>query len=161
MLRDLDLVADRETDVRKYVGVDLDREPSGRVKRGNEYERLCDELTRELSELRDVDSGIALVEEIVQVPRLLDVDPYAPSSLPDLLVVWSREKTIQRVASRRVGVYERAFKPARIADHVVDGLLVASGPRLGHLQNVCSVLDVAATILAMHEQVAPDQVASA
>ena len=60
-----------------------------------------------------------------------------------------------------MGVYERAFKPARIADHVVDGLLVASGPRLGHLQNVCSVLDVAATILAMHEQFAPDQVASA
>jgi predicted AlkP superfamily phosphohydrolase/phosphomutase len=139
----------------------IGREPSGRVARGDEYERLCDELTRELQELHDVDTGIALVEEIVQVPHSLDVDPYKPSSLPDLLVVWSREKSIQAVSSKRVGVYERAFKPARMADHVVDGLLVANGPLQGHLPTECSVLDVAGTVLAMHEQVAPGHVASA
>ena len=124
------------------------REPLGRVQPGAQYEDLCRELAEALRELRDVESGLPLIDELVHVPSRLGIDPLSISRVPDLIVVWSRRKTINRVESARLGQLERAFRPSRLGDHVVDGLLVTLGPAWGTSRSSerVSVLDIAPTI---------------
>jgi predicted AlkP superfamily phosphohydrolase/phosphomutase len=133
------------------------REPNGMVEPGTQYERLCGEITAQLEALREPGSGVSLVREVVHLPTKLHYDPALPTSLPDLLVVWTRDKTIREVELASGARYVRAFGPARAGDHVIDGMLVLSGPLWGNPDpdGTCSVLDISPTILQAHHQPIP------
>ena len=42
------------------------REKNGRIKPGEEYQALCDELERDLGDIVNLDTGQALVKEVVR-----------------------------------------------------------------------------------------------
>jgi predicted AlkP superfamily phosphohydrolase/phosphomutase len=133
------------------------REPNGTIEPGAQYDRLCEQITAQLEGVRDVASGVRLVQEVVHLPTRLQYDPALPTSLPDLLVVWTRDKTIEEVMTSSGVRYKRAFRPARAGDHVIDGMLILNGPQWQnlHSEGTCSVLDVAPTILQVHGQPVP------
>jgi predicted AlkP superfamily phosphohydrolase/phosphomutase len=130
------------------------REPRGTIEPGAHYERLCAEITTQLESVRDVESGARLVQEVVHLPTRLKYDPALPTSLPDLVVVWTRDKTIEEVILANGARYKRAFRPARAGDHVIDGMLILNGPQWQNVEpeGTCSVLDVTPTILRVHGQ---------
>jgi predicted AlkP superfamily phosphohydrolase/phosphomutase len=133
------------------------REPNGMIEPGKQYERLCAEITAQLEAVRDVESGSRLVQEVVHLPTHLKYDPASLTSLPDLLVVWTRDKAIEEVITASGAHYKRAFRPARAGDHVIDGMLILNGPQWQNLQpeGSCSVLDVTPSILQAHGQPIP------
>lgn len=130
------------------------REPNGMIEPGEQYDRLCAEITAQLEAVREVGSSAPLVQEVVHLPTRLQYDPASPISLPDLLVVWTRDKTIEKVELGTGAHYARAFRPARLGDHVIDGMLILNGPQWRNLnpEGSCSVLDVTPTILRVHDQ---------
>jgi predicted AlkP superfamily phosphohydrolase/phosphomutase len=133
------------------------REPNGLIEPGTQYDRQCEEITAQLEAIREVKSGVRLVQEVVHLPTRLQYDPALPTSLPDLLVVWTRDKTINEVELASGARYVRAFRPARAGDHVIDGMLILKGPVWQNLngEGSCSVLDITPTILRVHGQTIP------
>jgi len=127
------------------------REPDGIVEPGEEYEVLLKELRDALLGLRDAESGIPLVSEIL-VGR--DLVPNIEDSLtiPDLFIKWNRTKRMDVVQSERLGRIEMGFWPARTGDHNVDGLVLSNRPFAKDIdgQNCVSVFDLAPTVAALH-----------
>jgi predicted AlkP superfamily phosphohydrolase/phosphomutase len=126
------------------------REPEGTVESLAQYHELCSKIAEALLDWRDTESGTPLVDEVIHVPDALGFDPMQPSSLPDLLVNWSRQRTISVVECAGFGTCRRAFGPARLGDHVIDGFVISSEEvRAGNLSSL-SVLDIAPALLARH-----------
>ena len=123
------------------------RENPGLVQPGQEYEGFVADLTHELHELRDVDTGEPVVGEVV---RAADVDPqgYA-GERPDLIVHW-RKASFGAIESPRIGRIESALVYGRTGDHPPEmrGVFFAAGPRIapGPLSNPVRLEDFAPTV---------------
>lgn len=125
------------------------RERWGMVEPGAGCDALSEYLVEALSELVDPDSGMPIVEEILRTPQVYQ-GPHA-DRLPDLLVVWRRERPILAAASRLIGEVRVPELKLRTGGHVAGGLYVMasrSAPR--HASPVpASITDLAPTIAAL------------
>jgi predicted AlkP superfamily phosphohydrolase/phosphomutase len=133
------------------------REPQG-VLPPPAVAEFCRQLTRDLLDVVDVESGRPIVARVMRTDELYR-GAYR-QHLPDLLVEWSDDRPLGsatvgtgqgasvRVASRRVGTIEGINRYCRTGDHRRGGLFVAVGPGLdpGRMPDVVSVMDFAPTV---------------
>lgn len=122
------------------------REPAGVIRRGAEYDACCDRLSAALRELRDLDTGEPVVDQIVRPRELFSGDNL--DDLPDLLVVWAGHAPHLRVGSARLGEIEGIYPGDRSGDHTSHAILLASGPGIpvGSSDQPWSVLGIAPTL---------------
>ncbi|MBD2463367.1 alkaline phosphatase family protein [Oscillatoria sp. FACHB-1407] len=132
------------------------REPKGQIHPGAEYDRFCEQLTHDLTEIVNLDTGKPLVKQVLRTADLYQGE--CLDTFPDLLIEWNREKPIQRVSSQKIGVLEKTFAGVRTGDHQPNGMFFAINSAMppGQLENVVSVTDFAPTIAELLNVVLPD-----
>jgi predicted AlkP superfamily phosphohydrolase/phosphomutase len=147
------------TDDSGYVRVNLKgRDVPGLVEPGAEYERLLDDITRELEAARNLDADVPIVAKISRPQRLFD-GPYR-ELLPDLALAWNTALPVRGLRSERFGVVmdTRRLPQHRSGIHSANGFIAASGP--GVTERVVlsdgHILDLAPTVLALLGHGAPD-----
>ena len=134
------------------------REPAGILDRGAAADRFCDELTGELMQLTDADTGRPLVARVLRTARLY----HGPELdlLPDLVVEWHLDRpngsatvgsgrgATVRARSERIGVVEAVNDYARSGDHRPGGILVARGDGIppGRFARTVPLPDLAPTL---------------
>jgi predicted AlkP superfamily phosphohydrolase/phosphomutase len=132
------------------------REPRGRVQAGDEYRRVCEQITEALLELKHIETGRPVVKEVLRTHRIYS----GPNleALPDLLVLWANESLVTGVSSPRVGEIRQAFPERRTGAHRPAGFFAAVGPQTRNDVRFESIhlLDLAPTILGLFG-VAPPQ----
>ena len=128
------------------------REPSGRLQPGAEAEAWTRELETALLELVDPDTRHRVVERVERSDRLFPGE--RREALPDLFVVWNRERPITGLASDRIGVVRADDPGFRPGNHVGDGFYILSGPRIDAetpLDRDASIMDLGPTIATLLE----------
>jgi len=103
------------------------REAAGRVAPGAERDALAAMVSAELASLHDPATGDRIVERIVDLRAVFD-GPRV-EDLPDLMVVWSRRRPVEALASPRIGTIPVA-RPRRTGDHTPYGFLWICGPEV-------------------------------
>lgn len=131
------------------------REPHGTVRPGDEYDRLCDELTREFLSLINPATGQRAVTEVFK-PRDRYVGP-GIDELPDLIVQWEGTQPIDTLCSERVGRVSGILPDNRSGAHNCYGFLVASGERIRKAGTLAAadIVDIAPTVLHLLGLVPP------
>ncbi|MBT8336037.1 MAG: alkaline phosphatase family protein [Gemmatimonadetes bacterium] len=125
------------------------REPSGRIEPGPEYERWCAFLQAEVARWVDPDTGQPVVESVVRSDEAFR--GASRSGLPDLFVVWSRDRPITGLASPAIGVVRAADPAYRSGNHVADGFYVLAGPTVDPTGpgDAVGIIDLGPTIAAL------------
>ncbi len=145
------------TDRNSYIRINLrDREPSGTVAPGAEYQRLMDEIEREFRALVNAETGAPAVEEVFR-PQELYPGPRA-NELPDLTILWSSDAPLNVLESPRIGRLEKRISEDRSANHRPEGFLLARGPafRPERTESSGDILQIAPTLLTLHGIAPPD-----
>ena len=117
-----------------YVRINLvGREPRGIVRPGSDYRAVCDELADALAQVRDFDTGEAIVERVYRLDELApDGAPYK-QVLPDLVITWADRSAIGSHGVYRAGHGEvrwngeRVLPSLRSGNHRGQGWFVAAG----------------------------------
>lgn len=129
------------------------REAQGSVAAG-EFGSVCDQLTREISQLVDARSGKPVVREVIRVREsAFDTDPKKPPA--DLVVVFQDEHPLDVVESAgagRIGPLPYFRSGAHHAHGVTfKNLMYVAGPGVGagHSAQLAAPEDIPATILAL------------
>ncbi|MBE9126810.1 MULTISPECIES: alkaline phosphatase family protein [unclassified Coleofasciculus] len=124
----------------------VDREPHGLIKRGQEYNEICDFLRHSLSTVKNIETGTPLVEEVIQVNQLYQGQ--ALDRLPDLVVLWNRDYPIRQVGSEELGQFEVKCYTRRSGEHNESALfwLNSSSLTARKLEITIKVEDLAPTI---------------
>lgn len=125
------------------------REPAGLVAPGSEYERLLDDLSRDLLDLVNLDTGGRVV---AQVYRCDDLYPGPERAhLPDLFVQWQHGTEVRAVGSSRLPRVEGEYRYVRSGEHRPDGMFVIRGPGIApaRLQDAVRCVDWAPTFCAL------------
>ena len=88
------------------------------------------------------------MSKVLRVRDLYD-GPFV-DNLPDLLVIWSRNRPISKAWSPKVGEAKVDYPPYRSGNHLPDGILFACGPGILHDHAIGSVslMDLPATFAA-------------
>jgi len=125
------------------------REPDGLVRAGEEYRRVCDQLTRDLLEVRSPETGAPIVKEVLHTADLYEGEYL--EDLPDLHVVWNRAGPIFSATSSKVGTVAGTRMGYRTGDHTPDGMFLARGPKVtaGCAPEPVSAMDYAPTVAAL------------
>jgi predicted AlkP superfamily phosphohydrolase/phosphomutase len=126
----------------------IGREAKGLVEPGEEYDRICEQVTANLLTFVNVDTGRPLVREVVRTDRVYRGERL--DRLPDLLVHWNREGPILRVTSPTTGLIENRHLSVRSGDHAETGLVLTSGPGVipGQRKDSVAAADLVALIAA-------------
>jgi predicted AlkP superfamily phosphohydrolase/phosphomutase len=121
------------------------REPMGQVL-PDDFNAVCDDLTRAFFELRNPANGEPIVARVVRVADHMKGERL--DSMPDLMVEWRRTAPFSALESPQIGRIERAASWGRTGDHTPHALIMAQGPGIvpGRLAEVPSIVDIAATI---------------
>ena len=126
------------------------REPAGIVLPGAEYKHYCDSLSKELLALRIPETGQPLVEKV------LSADDAYPGErrdeLPDLFVVWTRQRLITGAQSQSIGTLHCLPPDYRSGNHTEGGFYLGVGPRVlpgRHHSAPASIMDLAPTVAAL------------
>ena len=125
------------------------REPAGMIAPGEEYQRYCDALKRELLALRAPETGEPLVEQVLKTD---DAYPGAHRDwLPDLFVIWARRGRIMGAKSPTLGTVLSSPPDYRSGNHTEGGFYLGVGPQVsrGEGGGPASVLDLAPTVAAL------------
>ncbi len=124
------------------------REPEGLVRRGEEFDDICDGLTADLLALVNVATGEPVVRSVTRSDSLYDRADL--DALPDLFVEWNQDAPIETIWSPRTGELHRPYTHWRTGDHRPGGLLLAAGPGIaaGGRAREIDILDLAPTIAA-------------
>lgn len=123
------------------------REPRGTVEPGEEYDRLCEELSREFLSLRNPATGQSAVSEVIKLRERYGGP--CLDELPDLVVQWEGTQPIDALCSDRVGRVAGILPDNRSGAHKIHGFLIASGERIrkaGELPTA-DIVDIAPTVL--------------
>ena len=133
------------------------REPRGRIRRGADYDALCLSLQRDLMALADPDTGAPAVDEVLKT-----TDHYAGEyldQLPDLLVLWKRDRPITALTSEKTGPIRGSRMSRRTGDHTRTGAFFLAGPgiRAGKIAASLPVEGLAPTIAALLDVALPDR----
>jgi predicted AlkP superfamily phosphohydrolase/phosphomutase len=125
------------------------RERNGIVKRGAEYDAWCETLRRNLLQLTDPDTGRRVVSEVLKTSDVYTGEYL--DKLPDLLVVWNRERAISAIASPKTGEIRGVRMSKRTGDHTRSAAFFACGPGVqpGQLGAPAQVESLAPTIAAL------------
>ncbi len=135
-----------------YGGIRINlvgREPYGRIRPGAECDAFCEELSRDLLALINLDTAKPLVRRVLRTTDLYRGEHI--DDLPDLLVEWSREAPIFSVYSPKTGTIQGEYRGTRTGDHKSEGLFFTFGPwiRPGQLEQPVSVMDFAPTVTSL------------
>ena len=90
------------------------RERFGTVEPGKEYRDLIDQISADMREIVDVETGESIVDDIAITQDLYD-GPFT-DIIPDLFFVWRREKPFFKISSPKIGTLE-IKQPRRTGDH--------------------------------------------
>jgi predicted AlkP superfamily phosphohydrolase/phosphomutase len=134
------------------------REAQGIVE-PDEYDALCDELTRHLYELRDARTGDRAVSDVVRTRKTPTHHPKLPDA--DLIVIW-RDRPMDVVDSPSFGrIGPVPYR--RSGGHQNGGFLIARGPGItsGSALPPGHVVDLAPTILNLMGATIPDHLRGA
>ncbi|HVG22175.1 MAG TPA: alkaline phosphatase family protein [Blastocatellia bacterium] len=133
----------------------IGREPHGRVRPGSEYDSFCEELSRDLLDFINLDTGQPLVARVLRCDRIY---PGNRGDLPDLLVDWNGQSPISNIYSPKTGRIQKDFPGNRTGDHKPEGLLFAVGPSVkrGKMEHPVSVTDFAVTFASLLDVPLPD-----
>jgi predicted AlkP superfamily phosphohydrolase/phosphomutase len=132
-----------------------ERERGGIVEPGAEYDRLCDELSALLLDLRDGDTGEPIAVEAVRAYRDAPANAGGRELLPDLVVTWSgaTAMTVRRLTCPLLPGFEYAvpqrLPSGRSGNHTDHGWFIARGPGVaaGEAMGEYDVVDLAPTVL--------------
>lgn len=134
------------------------RELQGKVKPGPELDDFCTELTRDLMDIVDLDTGKQVVSRILRTDGLYEGE--YRDHLPDLLVEWASDRPVSKVrlGSKKIGELEGEYRFCRTGDHFPGGLFVAVGPGIkpGTLERTVSIMDFAPTFARLLDVDLPD-----
>ena len=134
------------------------REPHGKIEPGAELDAFCAELTRDLMDIVDLDTGTRVVNRVIRTDELYSGEHR--NLLPDLLVEWSSHAPISRIrlGSDKIGEIEGEYRFCRTGDHFPGGMFVAVGPGIkpGMLERTVSIMDFAPTFCRMLDVELPD-----
>jgi len=121
------------------------REPDGKVQPGAEYEALLEELSRDLLDIKNVETGRRIVNRVIRRSDLYTGE--AVEHFPDLFVEWVGADPVRVIRSDKIGRIERDYSYCRTGEHVQGGVFIASGPGIapGRLDREVSILDFAPT----------------
>jgi predicted AlkP superfamily phosphohydrolase/phosphomutase len=124
------------------------REPAGIVRPGEEYTRVCQELTAALRQLINPTTGRPAVRDVIQTDDVLSGE--RRHYLPDLIVRWADEAAITAVHAAALGTVAAPSPDARTGTHCPPGFVIAQGPWVprGQVLEGGHVVDFAPTILA-------------
>jgi predicted AlkP superfamily phosphohydrolase/phosphomutase len=125
------------------------REPNGKVHPGADYENFCAELTRDLMDIINLETGKPIVTRVIRTAQLYRGEYL--DRLPDLLVEWSNAAPVYRIGSRKIGEVRGEYRYCRTGEHKPGGLFIALGPSMtpGTLNRTVSILDFAPTIASL------------
>jgi predicted AlkP superfamily phosphohydrolase/phosphomutase len=134
----------------------IGREPEGKVAPGKEFDTVCSELTSDLLDIINVQTGKAIVKRVIRTADMYH-GPYV-NDLPDLLVEWTNDAPVYAISSRKIGEVRGEYRYCRSGDHTPHGLFIAKGPSIlpGQLDRTVSILDFAPTLTAMLGVPLPD-----
>ena len=137
-------------DISGAVRVNLvGREPNGKINPGAEYDRFCTELTADLMDIVNGETGKPLVEEVVRTADLFEGDYL--DHLPDLMVMWRHDSPVHTVKSAKIGEVHGTYRGNRTGDHNEDCLFIASGKGIAprRLNDAVDAADLAPTVAAL------------
>jgi len=134
----------------------VDREPQGAVKRGAEYDAVCERLSADLADIVNVDTGEPIVNRIFRTDSMYSGD--CLDFLPDLLIEWNQKSRVRSIASSKIGRIQADDPYTRTGDHRKGGVFVAFGPHIvpGKLAQPVQVTDFGPTIARLLEVPLPD-----
>lgn len=132
------------------------REPHGTVRPGEEFDKYCDELTEQLLDLVNLETGGPVVDEVVRVAEHCQGENL--DYLPDLLVVWNRDAYINAVTSPRTGDIHADVHLMRSGDHTPNGIFSVASPGLEpkRINEKISPMDVGSTVTSWFGMSLPD-----
>jgi predicted AlkP superfamily phosphohydrolase/phosphomutase len=149
------------SDLEGLIRVNLKgREPLGIVEPGEAYERLLDELTARLRELRDPANDRPVVADVLRADAVFPGG--RRDHLPDLVVLWSSSPTpIEAVTSSAIGTVAAPSPDGRPGTHKGPGFVIAAGPGVpaGQTLEGADILGLAPTLLARHGVATPGHMA--
>jgi len=124
------------------------REPDGKVRPGAEFDAFLDELSRDLMEIVNVETGKRIVNRVIRRTDLYQGE--ATEHFPDLFVEWVGADPVRAIHSAKIGRIERDYSYCRTGEHTQAGVFIASGPGIvpGRLDREVSILDFAPTFCA-------------
>ncbi len=128
------------------------RESTGIVEPGKDYERLRDEITEKLYELKDPETGEKLVDRVWKKEELFS-GPYADNA-PDLMYIMKGIRYVQFDTY----YFKRRFMRAEHGTHRMNGIffMKGEGVKKGFEIKGAKIIDVAPTILHSMGQPVPD-----
>jgi len=134
----------------------IGREPEGKVAQGKEFDLVCSELTRDLMDIVNVQTGKPIVRRVIRTAEMYHGDYL--DHLPDLLVEWTNDAPIYGISSNKIGEIRGEYRYCRSGEHTPHGLFIVKGPSIppGQLDRTVSILDFAPTLTAMLGVQLPD-----
>jgi predicted AlkP superfamily phosphohydrolase/phosphomutase len=134
----------------------IGREPEGKVAQGKEFDLVCSELTRDLMDIVNVQTGKPIVRRVIRTAEMYHGDYL--DHLPDLLVEWTNDAPIFGISSNKIGEIRGEYRYCRSGEHTPHGLFIVKGPSIppGQLDRTVSILDFAPTLTAMLGVQLPD-----
>lgn len=125
------------------------RDKHGVVQPGEEYERVCREISDALYEIRDPKSGRKVVKHVTLTHQEFQ-GPYL-DQLPDLTVLWDQSFPWDSVQSVRLGTLHLRRQDARSGSHSPHGFLLMHGLGVpaGRAVYGHSIYDIAPTVLQL------------
>jgi len=132
------------------------RDYGGLVEPGDDYRRLCLEITEALYELTDPVTGYRVVTKVMTLQDTFH-GPFV-GRLPDLAVLWNSTFCWESVHSPRFGTLRLSRQDKRTASHTPSSFLLAIGPGVpagAELKGHCT-LDIAPTVLESAGVAVPD-----
>jgi predicted AlkP superfamily phosphohydrolase/phosphomutase len=121
------------------------REPSGKLRSGNELELFYDSLREDLESLVEPGTRRRLVKRVLRTDQLLSGPNCA--AFPDILVEWDHRRPIKAIWSQATGLVEGVEASRRTGDHTPHGFVIVSGNGTGPLGRRVRVTDLAPTLL--------------
>jgi len=128
------------------------REPSGCVKDCIEYDGLCQELSEQLTELVNPQTGQKAVRAVVRTDAVCGS---RKNGLPDLMVLWDEKaKVTTELYSEKCGRISKSFSacdlsPYYVGNHRAPGFAIIKGTRMpkGPVLEGRHILDLSPTFL--------------
>lgn len=134
------------------------REPDGFIKSGEELNDLCQDLSKDLLSIVEMDSGKPMVQRVIRTSEFFQGEYI--DHLPDLLIEWNEQimigskrlnnkSCLLKLTSEKIGLLEGEYNYCRTGDHRPHGLFIVTGPgiRSGSIGRTISIMDFASTFL--------------
>jgi len=126
----------------------IGREPSGKIRRGAEFDDCCEQLGRDLLEFVNLATGRPLARRVVRTDSLYEGENL--DRLPDLLVEWENSVPVRSVWSPKTGRIDGEYTYIRTGDHRPPGMVFVRGPGIRPgARDAVQTMDLAPTIAAM------------